>query len=596
MHASDPSVTVSCPPATRARLEDRGARDLARSGLRPEVHLSWTRSELCGVDPDRFDPRYEPDRVIDSAFVAVSAEVMDRAFTRVDGGPTGVMLTDAHGRIQRTWSGDKGVRDFLSRMGGEPGFVFSEDTLGTNGLGTALETVQAVKIRGAEHFLTAYTAFVCAAAPIRHPVTRVLLGAVNVGRRMRDDDDLLLPWAVSVAREIEDELLRRSTRVDRLMLDRFIAASRKARTAVVCLSEHMMISNPAARRIEELGQPFVWEEVARGASSGTFTLPNGATVPIRSDEVLDGGEAVGMVIEFDLRSPGRPGSRSPRPLPSPRDESSRDLHRQYADARRLLVAGGPGAGKATFVRRLLASAGVDASNVTWLDCALQEMSGPAWFRPLTERLAEPGAVVVVTHIELLGPAAVRTLCALLDRAPDDVRVFATTDSGSAADQALVDRLHDGRVEVPSLAERREEVRELVRALTERHARRRPPPIWAIDAIEALGRAAWPGNVRQLESVIRTTLARSQHGDVQVHHLPPEVLATVSSRSLSRLEQLEFTEMMRALTATKGNKAQASALLGIGRTTLYRRLRYFGIDPDHTFRQDRDGLSDVVSVR
>jgi DNA-binding transcriptional regulator YiaG len=167
-----------------------------------------------------------------------------------------------------------------------------------------------------------------------------------------------MPWAAtdrSQAREIEEELLRRSTRLDRLMLDRFIAASRKARTAVVCPSERMMISNPAAWRIAQLGQPFVWEDVARSASSGTVTLPNGAIVPIRTDEILDGGEAVGLVIEFDLRSSGRPGSRAPRALPSPREEPSWILHRQYADARRLLVAGGPGVGKASFIRGLLAS-------------------------------------------------------------------------------------------------------------------------------------------------------------------------------------------------------------------------------------------------
>jgi hypothetical protein len=281
-------------------------------------------------------------------------------------------------------------------------------------------------------------------------------------------------------------------------------------------------------------------------------------------------------------------------LPSPDEEGFQILHRQYVDARLLLVTGGPGAGKMTFVRGLLTSAGIECP--LWLDCALQELSGPAWFEPLVERLAQPGVVVVMSHVELLGPAAVRTVCALLDQARDDVHVFATADSGPPVGQALVDRLRDGRVDVPSLAERREHLPELVRALTKRHARRLPPPIWTIEAIGALGRAAWPGNVRQLESVIRTTLLRCEHGHVQVHDLPPETLATVSSRSLSRLEHLELTEIMRALTTTKGNRVQAAALLGIGRTTLYRRLRYFGIDPDPTFPADRGGISDNASPR
>jgi transcriptional regulator of acetoin/glycerol metabolism len=71
--------------------------------------------------------------------------------------------------------------------------------------------------------------------------------------------------------------------------------------------------------------------------------------------------------------------------------------------------------------------------------------------------------------------------------------------------------------------------------------------------------------------------------VQVHDLPPDVLATVASRPLSRLEQLEFTEIMATLAKTKGNRVQAATLLQMGRTTLYRRLRSFGIDPEITFR-------------
>jgi hypothetical protein len=113
MHASDPPVTRRS--AMRARLEDRGVPDLAKFGLRPEVHSSWMRSELSGIDPDHFTPQYEPDQVRDGRFVAVCAEVIDHALTGVDVGPTGVMLTDAHGRIQRTWSGEKAVRDFRWR-------------------------------------------------------------------------------------------------------------------------------------------------------------------------------------------------------------------------------------------------------------------------------------------------------------------------------------------------------------------------------------------------------------------------------------------------------------------------------------------------
>lgn len=569
---------------TEDLLQERGARLVARDGLPREVHFSWRRSELSGIDPDRFSPRYEPERLAEDSFVGMSQTVLDRVFEELDGGPTGVMLTDSQGRIQRTWSGSRPVRTFLADMGGEPGFVFSEEVLGTNGLGTALETGKPVKIRGPEHFLTAYTPFVCAAAPIRHPLTRALQGAVNVARRAADDDDLMLPWVMGVAREIEEEMLRRATRADRLVFDRFVAAARNSRTAVICLSERMMICNPAARSIEELGRPFVWEEVAQGAPRGTFTLPTGATVPMRTKEIVDGGEAIGRVIEFDLRSCARPGSRSkapsgdgaraigPRRYPGPPRE---------AEPRRLLVVGEPGTGKSTYAEEAVASGG-DAP-VVRLDCALQRVEGASWITSLAARLAVRGAVVLMTHVEALDDSAASAVCAILDRIGEEggARLFATADAGASVHQALADRM-GGRVRLASLAERRDQIPELVRELTERHTPRRPAPVWLPETTRALARAPWPGNIRQLESVVRATLAESCSGSVQVHDLPPEILATVASRTLTRLEQLELTEIMRTLADTKGNRAQAAAHLQIGRTTLYRRLRSFGIDPDLAF--------------
>ncbi|WP_439029090.1 sigma-54-dependent Fis family transcriptional regulator [Gordonia terrae] len=563
---------------TRDPLPERGARSLAQQRLPREVDSSWRRSELCGLDPDRFSPRYEPDRITQDSFVAVSGTVLDRLFQPLDGGPTAVMLTDAGGHIQRAWSGEKPVRKFLAEMGGEPGFLFSEEVLGTNGLGTALETGRPIKIRGSEHFLTAYAPFVCAATPIHHPLTRRLMGAVNVARRLTDDDDLLLPWGMAAAREIEDEMLRRATRQDRLVFDRFVAVARNSRAAVACISERMMICNPAARSIEELGRPFVWEQVAQNSSRGTFTLPTGVTVPIQTDEIVDGGTAVGLVIQLNLQSATRPGSRG-KALTAGISRAV-DPRLSPADTRRVLVVGEPGTGKSTYAEKQAAAVG-DAP-MARLDCALQRVEGTAWFSSLAARLAERGSAVLLTHVEAFDDIAATTVCAILDRAGEDgARLFATADIGAPIHQALIDRI-GGRVQLDSLAQRPERIPDLIRDLTERHAPRRPAPVWPPETTRILTRAPWTGNIRQLESVVRATLAHSVSSSVQIHDLPPEVLATVATRPLSRLEQLEFTEIMGTLAKTKGNRAQAATLLQIGRTTLYRRLRSFGIDPETTF--------------
>jgi DNA-binding NtrC family response regulator len=118
---------------------------------------------------------------------------------------------------------------------------------------------------------------------------------------------------------------------------------------------------------------------------------------------------------------------------------------------------------------------------------------------------------------------------------------------------------------------------------------------ADDALEVLSNYRWPGNVRELRNVVERALVLGDGPVLELDDLPPELhLAGPPSGSpsaagpaaflggvggvgglggkvlpLAELEQLAITA---ALDATGGNKARAAALLGIDRTTLYRKLK------------------------
>jgi Transcriptional regulator containing PAS, AAA-type ATPase, and DNA-binding domains len=94
------------------------------------------------------------------------------------------------------------------------------------------------------------------------------------------------------------------------------------------------------------------------------------------------------------------------------------------------------------------------------------------------------------------------------------------------------------------------------------------------------RMEWPGNVRQLESLIQGILARRPSGDIMLDDLPPESRPSIPSRPLGHLERMERVAIMATLTATRGNKKKAAARLGISRATLYRKLRSLDIDLEH----------------
>ncbi len=129
--------------------------------------------------------------------------------------------------------------------------------------------------------------------------------------------------------------------------------------------------------------------------------------------------------------------------------------------------------------------------------------------------------------------------------------------------------------LPALRERPEDIRELLPALTPGRAPGSPPPTWTPDALRALERHPWPGNVTELAHLVRALAGRCRvFGPVRRGELPDPVRAGPAGRTLSPMERAERSAILEALRRHGGNKARAAAALGIGRATLYRKLREY----------------------
>jgi transcriptional regulator of acetoin/glycerol metabolism len=131
------------------------------------------------------------------------------------------------------------------------------------------------------------------------------------------------------------------------------------------------------------------------------------------------------------------------------------------------------------------------------------------------------------------------------------------------------------VTLPPLRERAEDVRELLPALTPRPAPGQPPLTWTLDALRALELYPWPGNVTELAHVVRALAEhRRVTGPVRRAELPDTVREGPAARPLSPMEHAERAAILEALRRHGGNKARTAAALGIGRATLYRKLREY----------------------
>jgi two-component system response regulator HydG len=93
---------------------------------------------------------------------------------------------------------------------------------------------------------------------------------------------------------------------------------------------------------------------------------------------------------------------------------------------------------------------------------------------------------------------------------------------------------------------------------------------------------WPGNVRELENAIERAVALGSGPFVSVHDLPSNLQYPTTERAPAKeemlpLEELERRAILSTLRQTGGDKQAAARALGIGKTTLYRKLKQYQIE-------------------
>ncbi|WP_405895777.1 regulator [Streptomyces sp. NBC_00104] len=186
-----------------------------------------------------------------------------------------------------------------------------------------------------------------------------------------------------------------------------------------------------------------------------------------------------------------------------------------------------------------------------------------------------GHALLIRHVERLAQPDTATLNSLLETHPG-TPLLATYTPGAAPGpclQRLLDTLAARSVTLPALRERPEDIRELLTALAPKPVPGQPPLTWTLDALRALERHPWPGNVTELVHLVRALAEhRRASGPVRRTELPDPVREGPATRRLSPMEHAERSAILEALQRNGGNKARTAASLGIARATLYRKLR------------------------
>lgn len=246
-------------PAALERAWDKFALSGREANeLVPFIRESWIRSR----DLHRIDPAIERSPMVLAerdlverrerlGALRLGLPFLEQLSDGLRGTHHGLGLLDADGYVVAT-VGDPGVLEDLAAINFRPGGNWNEQSVGTNGPGTALAARKAVQIIGAEHYVHAWQRWACSAAPICDPVTGEILAVIDVtGYREAAQPHTLLA-VYSTAALIQQRLLLELTLEEKLLCEAFVArASHYPANAMFAVDRRgrALHLNAAAQRI-----------------------------------------------------------------------------------------------------------------------------------------------------------------------------------------------------------------------------------------------------------------------------------------------------------------------------------------------------------
>ncbi len=623
----DHGLPGSRDPLAEARDRFLAAEPVDRKVVREPILASWWRSREWRIAADRLDLSYLGAPDLDTTLARAAEPVLRHLHEQLDGQPISVILTDANGLVLRRLTGDHDLERQLDTILLIPGFSYAEDVVGTNGIGTALESGGPTHVFGHEHYAERLEGMACAGVPLRDPVSGKTVGVIDLTCWRRDADPLMLSLVKTTADQISQSLTETSNGRDLRLLQEYTRACRHTGGIVLALGNDVVMLNDHARRalspadqaalISQATETLSAEAVAattrgrwRAPGAVTVDLPSGGVArmfcrPVGESSLLlaaaDSGPLADGVVHVKLVSPAAPPSaetivaRAAMALPgvvgsgAAWRRAARVAEASYERGEWLALEGESGVGKLALVRA------VHQRRSPAAPCHVLDAADAAhdhdWLTQVRRELLDGTGMLVIRHVHELNARQVRTLAGALQEARDadrdaapaspggtaarGLRVAVTLDRGAArADLAGLLRLFPGSVDVPPLRHHSEDLRDLVPFFLGKLSQQGRVTC-SPAAMQLLLRHTWPGNAAQLWQVLKQVVQRRRIGQIAPEDLPPECW-TVSRRVLSQLESIERDAIVQSLLDQGGNKIRAARALGMSRATIYRRIREYGI--------------------
>ena len=610
--------------AARWRFLRGGASAVGDGAVRAVVLASWERSRAHAVDTERLGASFVGHGGPPATPLEAAGAVLDEAHADNPEFAGSLLLVDADGLVRVRRDGDPALSDLLDAVRLVPGYRHAEAAVGTTAATLALHEGTALAVEGPEHFHPQLSSLAAAAAPVGQGRPDLALVVV---RHAADGAADHLPWARALARRVDDQGTRRRRARVLALHDALDAAGADGAPWAVATDGDVVLVSSGVRRVAPEDQQSLSDRalaalvIDEPPRPHHVDLPSGTCAEVAVHEIRADGVPVGCVLtggpaEHDeapaaTEARRRQGShvaptarrdfaaplrddRSPaeRAHAEARVRANRELLSPYLRARQEVVAnlghrrhqvllGETGVGKRTLALEQFHRLHPDGA-VTVVECAkigdtpaaTDPLAGLAQTSPSRPHLA------LLRGVQALGPVAARrldeSLRVLVARA-DPVVVVGCLDTASVdatRPYGLLLRHFHETVRVPALRYRADELGDIAQSVLRTMTTGRSLRL-SHQVVRVLEGYPWPGNINELEDVLRYVVARKPVGVVQAPDLP-SLCFTSRAPKLSMLETAQCDAIIQALYEARGNRYRAAAMLGIARSSLYRKIDAFGI--------------------
>ncbi|WP_162906415.1 sigma-54-dependent Fis family transcriptional regulator [Vibrio cholerae] len=570
---------------------------------------SWQRSEQAGLtqqsraqdirlsDNKLKERRQELAGLIDT----VSRFALPLFYQLFAHSDSRLILTDQHGVIIGSW-GQARFREKLSQIALSSGACWQEPIKGTNAIGTALIEQKPISVIGEQHFIQHHHFISCSASPI-FDYTGQLIGVLDITSEQQKHTLSTQVVVQNMVQLVENQLLNQ-------------IPHGHVRIDLAC--EPSLLSSG-------------WQGVIIADESGQILAHNQV-----AGQLLAQGRVIGQSVEQVLPRPQTHASfiytTTPHHSKQHRTRAltpASDLH--FGDAEvercwqqanrvidkdiRLLILGQTGVGKNEFVKALhknsqrkngplvavncgaLAKELVEAELFGYVAGAFTGASHKGYQGKV--RLADKGILFLDEIADLPLDAQSRLLHVLQDKTvlpvgsnpatKVDIQIIAAPHKNleqlvtqGLFRQDLYYRLSDLVVELPSFQQRQD--RQALIHHIHRRYRDAGQQICG-DLMQRLLAYHWPGNLRELDSLIKVaSLMAEGEGVLTFNPLPTHLAQKLSHAAPTATEDDQQKDikstveasLLKTYQATQGNISQTSRLLGLSRNTIYRKLKALGI--------------------